>query len=368
MKKLKMILAVFALCGIVMAQDAQTVDPKAPIDLTKYEVKGTNDYISKQEYDALSASERKYVDISGIGKKKYYYNKHQVVDSTTVSTTRDYLNVKEDGTLGKSGLTYTITDSMDFDNSGNYHQIAKGYFTVTSDVPANKVVAVQFLGAEMEDGSGNQTHTANNKIADYGIYLYDTATGKKTGEYLSAKEFNNYFGESAGITAGTSFGVYYKDNNGNIIASTGEGMEQVTTREVVGHTPLLGLPIYEDKTTLKEAENGMLGNFDLNNHTLRVYDTNGNLTNPTTDKHFMCLSAGEYGEDSFQKVHWEFMLQTTIDDPYFPVNPNEFGGGVVIDDPVINGDVACGQPLPGTLATILISGFCAGALRKRNKK
>lgn len=378
MKKLKMILAVFVLCGVVMAQDAQTVDPKKPIDLTMktgevttYEtVPGRS--LNEWQYYQLSDSERQYVTITEkqvtgfFGtthtEKEYYLNEHQIAHTTTqkVATTHDYLNVKEDGTLGKSGLTYTVTASTDYNNGKPYNgyvrQTAQGYFTVTSDVPANKVVAVQFLGAEMEDGSGNQTHQANNKIADYGIYLYDTETGKKTGDYLSVKDFNNYFDESAGITAGKSFGVWYKDNNGNIIASTGEGMER----------PYAWGYGYYGKA--EEAENGMLGNFDYNSHELRVYDTNGKLTTPTTDKHFMCLSAGEYGKDSFQTVHWEFMLQTTIDDPYFPVNPNEFGGGVVIDDPVINGNDMSGQPLPGTLATILISSLCAGALRKRNKK
>ncbi len=357
MKKLMTILAVFTMCGVAMAQDAQTVDPKKPIDLS----------MDKQ---TTTTTERQWVKGHMEGWSWVDGHYEDVIKTTTVQvpTTRDYLNVKEDGTLGKSGLNYTITASRDYNNYDNYeHQIAKGYFTVTSDVPANKVVAVQFLGAEMEDGSGNQTHQANNKIADYGIYLYDTATGKKTGDYLSVKDFNNYFDESAGITAGKSFGVYYQDNNGNIIASTGEGMKQTIT----------GTEWYQDDrgrwreryvTTLKEAENGMLGNFDLNSHELRVYDTNGNLTTPTTDKHFLCLSSGEYGEDSFQKVHWEFMLQTTIDNPYYPVNPNEFDGGVVIDDPVINGDVMTGQPLPGTLATLLIGGLCAGSLRKRNKK
>ena len=34
----------------------------------------------------------------------------------------------------------------------------------------------------------------------------------------------------------------------------------------------------------------------------------------------------------------------------------------------VMGEPPAGQPLPGTLATLLISGLCAGALRKRNKK
>jgi hypothetical protein len=59
------------------------------------------------------------------------------------------------------------------------------------------------------------------------------------------------------------------------------------------------------------------------------------------------------------------MLQTSLDHPYYPVNPNDFGDDVSVDNPVVHGN---GQPLPGTLATLLIGGLCAGSLRKRNKK
>ena len=64
-------------------------------------------------------------------------------------------------------------------------------------------------------------------------------------------------------------------------------------------------------------------------------------------------------------IHWEFMLQTMLDNPYYNVDYTEFeGNGETFE----NNDAPSGQPLPGTLATILISGLCAGALRKRNKK
>ena len=42
------------------------------------------------------------------------------------------------------------------------------------------------------------------------------------------------------------------------------------------------------------------------------------------------------------------------------------GGKTNITDS--NGNPVSGQPLPGTLATLLIGGLCAGSLRKRNKK
>ena len=370
MKKLMTILVLFARCGVAMAADAQTVDPNKPIDLTmniadvEKTVTVPRKEITEREYNKLVNAGNQNVERKGnwLTGYKYYYNEHQETQITQqkVTTTRDYLNVKENGTLGNSGLTYTITASQDYDNgklvNGFVRQTAQGYFTVTEDVPANKVVAVQFLGAEIEDGSGNITHNSSDKISDYGIYLYDTAKGEKVGDYLSVRDFNNFFGEAAGIEAGTSFGVYYKDNNGNIIASTGDGMKR---NDYYGY--------YYGEA--KDAKNGMLGNFDINSHTLTVYDSTGNPTPQETNKHFMCLSSGEYGKDSFQIVHWEFMLQTTLDDPYYPVNPKDFfdgDGAVVVDDPVVNG--VTGQPLPGTLATLLIGGLCAGSLRKRNKK
>jgi hypothetical protein len=64
------------------------------------------------------------------------------------------------------------------------------------------------------------------------------------------------------------------------------------------------------------------------------------------------------------------MLQTTLDNPYYPVNPNDFMGGdgdVPVTDPVVDGTTT-GQPLPGTLATLLIGSLCAAGLRKKNQK
>ena len=75
----------------------------------------------------------------------------------------------------------------------------------------------------------------------------------------------------------------------------------------------------------------------------------------------MCLLKTDTNEFD----HWEFMLQTSVDDPQYNVDPHDFpgNGDTFPDEPTTSG-----QPLPGTLATLLISGLCAGALRKRNKK
>ena len=316
MKKLMTILAVFAMCGVAMAYE--------PYNLT--------------------------MDKDKRGNK--------------IDTTYSYKNGE-----GTTGLTYTVINSSSAgykaDKNGvNYNrQFAQVYFTTTTDIPDNKVLAVQFLGAEVEKGNasydwwGNPTngYDPNYRVKDYGIYLYNPETGKRTSDYLSVQKYNNYFGEDAKIKAGTSFGVYFVDKNGNYIASTGDGMKK-------DYSIFYGY--YGDP---KQAENGIVGNFDDDSHELKVYNKDTGLPEPkTTDKHFLCLSAGEYGSDDFRQSHWEFMLQTTLDNPYFPVNPNDFNNDVHVDDPVVDG--VTGQPLPGTLATLLIGGLCAGAFRKRNKK
>ncbi len=340
MKKLMTILVVFALCGVAMAQ---TVNPNKPVDLTmNTETKTTREYGSY--WNGWMPA----------------YGWHDVTTTEQVATTHDYLNVKEDGTLGTSGLSYTVTASREYGEVRGYdRQIAQGYFTVTENVPAGKVIAVQFLGAEPEYGTGHSAEDSRFRVTDYGIYLYNPETGMKTSDYMSVTEYGNYFDSRAEVTAGTTFGVYFKDENGNIIASTGDGMKMTNTG-TQRH------PNWE----LQSAENGMLGNFDDDSHKLKVYDAvTHERTTVETDKHFLCLSAGEYdkGNDAFKIAHFEFMLQTTIDDPYYPVNPNDFNDDVHIDDPVVNGDTN-GQPLPGTLATLLIGSLCASTLRKKNKK
>ncbi len=314
MKKLMTILVVFALCGVAMAYEP-------------YNLKMETDNWGRQQ-----------------------------------KTTYVYTNGE-----GTTGLTYTVEKSKTFGNgqpdaNGVNYQRYTGqvYFTTTTAVPEGKTLAVQFLGAEVEKGNasydwwGNPTngYDPNYRVKDYGIYLYNPETGERTSDYLSVQNYSNYFGEEAGVKAGTSFGVYFVDKDGNYIASTGDG----------GHWSKR----YSD--VFKNEENGIVGNFDDNNHTLTVYNPEtGKKEEKVTDKHFLCLSAGEYGYySSFNQTHWEFMLQTTLDNPYFPVNPNDFNDDVHVDDPVVDG--VTGQPLPGTLATLLIGGLCAGSLRKRNKK
>ncbi len=369
MKKLMTILVVFALCGVAMADAPYGLQMGTETTTQTTHVEGQwvrTRYLTNEQRQWTGAEERRMGD-DGRTHSYTWVNAHDVTETTTTIVPKTYTYTNGEGT---SGLSYTVTASREYGEVRGYdRQIAQGYFTVTENVPAGKVVAVQFLGAEPEYGTGHSAADSDFRVTDYGIYLYNPETGMKTSDYMSVTEYGNYFGTEAEVTAGTTFGVYFKDENGNIIASTGDGMKNVTTREVTGYT-WYGNPIYEYTTTLQNAENGMLGNFDDDSHELKVYDAvTHEKTIVETDKHFLCLSSGEYdkGNDAFKIAHFEFMLQTTLDDPYFPVNPNDFIDDVHIDDPVVNGDMS-GQPLPGTLATILISSLCAGALRKKNSK
>ena len=343
MKKLLTIITFIVLSASLMASE--------PINLTKKETITETEHFDtefKLERNVTNA-EKEWVEKGylGIGTKRYEklpngtfresligsYVKvqaHDVTTSTVISTaTHQYKNAG-----GATGLTYTVTNTQMYntqkDDLGVSYERdrAQVYFTTTTDIPEGKVLAVQFLGAEIEKGNAGAGYDpVQFKVKDYGIYLYNPETGEK-GEWLSVKDNNNYFGEGAGIKAGTSFGVYFVDKDGNYITTT----------------------------------DNVVGNFDDDSHQLKTYDNDGNVVYQTTDKHFLCMFTNTFESGKLNQTHWEFMLQTTLDNPYFAVNPNDFGTDVHIDNPVVNG-----QPLPGTLATLLISSLCAGALRKNKK-
>ena len=262
--------------------------------------------------------------------------------------THDYANMS-----GKTALKYTATNfktnttSMPWYTSSSSYGNAHLYFTTLSAAELAKTgkttVAVQFLAADLDtdlgynkDNPQNFTHNLNYhghdiyNIADYGIYLYDPQEKKMIGDYMSVKTYGNYFD----IGADKSFGVYYVDDKGNICTTT----------------------------------DNWVGNYDNNSHTVMVHNMDGTVTEETTQTRFMCLFGKQWS--GYETDHWEFMLQTSLSNPYLPVDPNEFPGGVPVDNPVVHGDQGgpSGQPLPGTLATLLIGSLCASALRKKNQK
>ena len=249
---------------------------------------------------------------------------------------------------------YTLVGNNDYTNNltMNYtskaDHVGKAYFTTMSasaldaynsknDTDYNKVV-VQFLGTEIDDSRhsmGNATENIKDSIIDYGIYLYDkNARGNGIGEMYSIKDGNSF-----SLDPGTDFGIYYKTNS----------REWYSTVNYVGTwDPDQHYINYYDENGNKILKDGV-----------GVKDKDGNVYSDIVDIRYTCaFMTTKFGD------HWEFMLQTTLDNPHYNVDPDEFGGNGEIEDI----PATSGQPLPGTLATLLIGSLCASALRKKNQK
>ena len=265
---------------------------------------------------AMAAGSGKPYDLSmDVQGNKYYYQK--------VATTHDYTNA-----LGTTGLTYTVTyNNGGYSQSSGSNYYSHTYFTTKNEtLQEGEILAVQFMGAEISIHGGDMSKF---DVLDYGIYLYDPDQDPAKREYLSIGKNNNYFA----IGPNQNFGVYYVNKKGEYITST---------------------------------EN-FLANYDGDNHEIKIYsETVDGVTTEypegktiTTSKRYMCMLETE----RMAHPHWEFMLQTTIDNPYYGVNPTEFQGNGSTEVPDTTG-----QPLPGTMATLLIGSLCASALRKKNQK
>ena len=171
------------------------------------------------------------------------------------------------------------------------------------------------------------------KVNDYGIYFLDeddAITGEHT--FYSMKD------AGVQVTAGREFGVYFEADvdylNEKVYSgkyNINMGYDKTDELKKVITTTENWLASY-DKS--KEAEPHLIdGNTWYSNEPIR------------TTSEFMCLFQGDnYVSGQPVYLEWDHI---------------EFG--FVTGEPV-------GQPLPGTIATILISGLCAAGLRKRNKK
>ena len=310
MKKLMTILVVFALCGVAKAGYGDVngySNATKQIPLTN----GNHDYINFQTWDKQGTS----------------YLKYTVNDSQQLITGYERRYGKTDYSKPQYG------------NDG--HNIGHVYFTVTAtqaDINAYNAehgtnfskAVVQFAGTYMDSGSPSM-------VQDYGIYLYNPTTGEKTSDYYSVLNGNTGTKNVFELDPGATFGVYYKNDKNEIITTT----------------------------------DNWIGNYDKGQNwdgtnPIKVYDDkHPKGYNTITYKKFMCLLKTNDNSEGQEKTHWEFMLETMLDNPYFKVKPEDFqGNGETFE----NNDAPSGQPLPGTLATLLIGGLCAGSLRKRNKK
>ena len=166
------------------------------------------------------------------------------------------------------------------------------------------------------------------KITDYGIYFLDEPSN-----YLSM------MGKGVDVEANREFGVYY---TAETTYKDSKYPYNKTNPELLGTTV----------ETLITTTDNWVASYDNANKDETLNENNHTLDNAwfsdtkiKTSGAFFCLFQGPYEADKPAYLEWDHF---------------EFG--------FASGQKVSGQPLPGTLATLLIGGLCAGALRKRNKK
>ena len=166
-------------------------------------------------------------------------------------------------------------------------------------------------------------------LNDYGIYLYnDNDPTAGISEYISLKN-----GDVV-MTEGMNFGVYYT-------ADTDYYVKNAT---------------YDPRTYGLELERE---------------DSQG--VRYTTDEHWVASFDGEKigNHNVVADMAWYSDVNLKADAAIFCMfqGPFEDGQPVYLEwQHVEFGFVTTGQPLPGTFATLLISGLCAAGLRKKSKK
>ena len=300
-----------------------------------------------------------------------YENAFAVLEPTqfTPSTNTTYY------TASNLSLDYTVTGSVNRtlaelqkvkvkDENGNYVKDAKGNFVYEKDADGNFVYEKDadgnfvtnnkyntpfdlahvyftshnnFRMALFVDIDPNQTKDelfidTKLNITDYGIYLFENNDPTSNNlQYISL--YNN----DVEIKEGQNFGVYYTADTtyGNRVVGYPTQFDMSQKEEVNK----------EDTVDVTyTTKDNWIGSFDgpkKNNHQMNADAAWYSDTKMNSKEAIFCMFQGPYEYREAAYLEWEHV---------------EFGF------------VTTGQPLPGTLATILISGLCAGALRKRSKK
>ena len=256
-------------------------------------------------------------------------------------------------------LDYTVSGSINrklakgFDKNGDpiWHNASTGgdgstdwdlghvYFTAHDDFRMTL-----FVDTDPNQTKGEYFINTELDLKDYGIYLYnnnDPTAG--ISEFISLKNGDTI------ITGGMNFGVYYTADTTygtrvNPDPKYGETEEaRVKYNEKYDMSEKLGLT--GTTTGTYTTDQNWVASYDGakdGNHNLEAHDAWYSDTDITSREAIFCMFQGQFFDaDSPAFLEWEHV---------------EFGF------------VTTGQPLPGTLATILISGLCAAGLRKKSKK
>ncbi len=250
-------------------------------------------------------------------------------DASTTTTTYVKSNLKLDYTVSGSINRYLKNADGTLHNGDGHTNFNLGhvYFTAHDN----------FRMALFVDIDPNQTNKElfiDTKLTlnDYGIYLYennDPSTNHIT-DYISLKNGD------VQITEGMKFGVWYNADTTygdrsnptyNATYDMSDDMGKTNTKNV----------------TYTTAQN-WVASFDWEkdgNHSVDADDAWYSETDMASREAIFCMFQGPFEAGKPAYLEWEHV---------------EFGF------------VTTGQPLPGTLTTLLISGLCAAGLRKRNKK
>ncbi len=165
-------------------------------------------------------------------------------------------------------------------------------------------------------------------ITDYGIYFLNE-------DQNGVHKYYSLMNDSVNVAAGREFGVYYKaDTTYKVVNSQYDPNNANNGGSVV---------LVDSKDKIYTTTENWVASFDGGNHGTTTWFSDG--TKATTSNAFLCLFQGPYTKDQPAYLEWD-----------------HFEFGFATAEPVN------GQPLPGTLTTLLISGLCAAGLRKRNKK
>ena len=197
------------------------------------------------------------------------------------------------------------------DTGITWHYLAKVTFTTNENV---------YLGlwTDIDGVATNEPRVdLDLNVSDYGIYFIDE-NPNPNGEITARHSLKNGGIE---VAADREFGVYYEN------IENGEAVIYTTTGNWVGS--------FDGR---KSEDQGY-------NHTAADEEVWFAEKDIATREAFFCMFHGEFYADQPAHLEWEHF---------------EFGFAL--------GEQPAGQPLPGTLATILISGLCAAGLRKKSKK
>ena len=262
-------------------------------------------------------------------------------DASTNTTTYAKSNLKLDYTVSGSVNRFLQNADGTLHNGDGHTNFDLGhvYFTAHDnfrmalfiDIDPNQTKNELFINTELT-------------LNDYGIYLYennDPSTNNIT-EYISLKNGDTQ------ITEGMNFGVYYEADTTygtrvNPDPKYGKTYDdRVAYNEKYDMSDEMGLT--GTKTGTYTTHKNWVASYDWEkdgNHNVLAQNAWYSDSDMASREAIFCMFQGPYAAGTPAYLEWQHV---------------EFGF------------VTTGQPLPGTLATLLISGLCAGALRKRNKK